>query len=95
MLNFIRETKDGVLIDIYVIPKSRREGFFYDKEKGVLKIRVSQPAEKGRANRRVMKLISDILNGYDVRIISGERSRRKTVLIKNIDVASIEKRLEI
>ncbi|RLI85053.1 MAG: YggU family protein, partial [Candidatus Altiarchaeales archaeon] len=54
MLECIREGKKGVLIDIRVIPNSKKEGLGYDKFGKRLRLRISSPATDGRANKQLI-----------------------------------------
>ena len=95
MLKCIRSRKDGVVIDILVTPDSRKEGFSYDEGGERLRVWVSEPASKGKANKAILKKFSKIFGNCE--IISGKSSRRKTILIKGAcieEVKSIFRRLE-
>ena len=50
----------------------------------MLKLRVRAPAEKGKANAALLKLIAKTwrLPVRDLELISGQRDRRKVLLIK-------------
>ena len=60
-----------------------------------LKVRVTAAPEQGRANLAVEKLIADALNlgRSEVRIISGARSRHKTLEIAGLTQAEVATRL--
>jgi uncharacterized protein (TIGR00251 family) len=60
------------------------------------KVRVSAPAEGGRANQALVQLLADalVLPRDRVRIVSGHASRRKLVEITNLEVEEVERRLE-
>lgn len=53
---------------------------------GVLLVRVAAPATEGRANRALVRLLSQVLGvpPRDVRILRGEKSRSKLVRIEGI-----------
>ncbi len=59
------------------------------------KVRVSQAPEHGKANIAVVRLLADTLaiRTADVEIVSGHGSRDKTVELKGIDNAEIDRRL--
>ena len=59
------------------------------------KVRVAAPAERGRANNAVIRLIADALSvPVDaVTVVSGHGARNKTVELAGIDSSSIERRL--
>ena len=55
------------------------------------KVRVSEPAEGGRANAAVLRLLSRTL-GSDVRLVAGATSRDKVVAL-DVDAAHAERLL--
>jgi len=59
------------------------------------KVRVAQAPEHGKANAAVVRLLADTLaiRPADVEIVSGRGSRDKTVALKGIDHAEIDRRL--
>ncbi|MDR4506406.1 MAG: DUF167 domain-containing protein [Candidatus Scalindua sp.] len=81
----IREKGDGIVIPVKVQPNSSQERIIgeYNKQ---LKVAVSVPPEKGKANRAIIKIIAKWLNRKisDVEIISGERSKEKEIFVSNI-----------
>lgn len=65
-------------IEIKVIPNSNVEAVI---EAEPLIVRVKEPPTKGKANKAVVKLLSEYFNA-NVRIVSGTKSRRKIVEIE-------------
>ena len=65
-------------IEIKVIPNSNVEAVV---EAEPLIVRVKEPPTKGRANKAVVKLLSEYFNAR-ARIVSGTKSRRKIVEIE-------------
>ena len=68
-----------MLIQIKVIPKSSRDqvaGWLGER----LKVRVSAPPERGKANAAVEALLSEVL-GAPARVVAGATSPLKTVEI--------------
>jgi len=80
------------MIDIRVIPDSKKEGFRYDEGSERLGVWVSEPASKGKANKAILKKFSKIFGNCE--IISGKSSRRKTILIKGVCIEEVERILE-
>jgi uncharacterized protein len=67
------------VIQVKVVPKSSRDeiaGWLGSR----LKVRVSAPPERGKANAAVEKLLSDVL-GAPARVVAGASSPLKTVEI--------------
>jgi uncharacterized protein YggU (UPF0235/DUF167 family) len=62
-----------------------------------LKVRVSQPPEKGKANAAVEAVVCKALNLPDgsAKIVSGLSSQRKTIAIYGLSSAEIHQRLAI
>ena len=90
----IKERDNGVTIEIKVHPGSSRKEVRSRKDDS-LAVFVHSPPEKGRANKEVIKLLSKELGVPSSRleIIKGERSRRKTILIKDIRAEEVIDRL--
>ena len=70
-------------IEVRVKPNSKKEGVARIDE-GVYEVRVSVPPEKGRANERVLDLLSKHLRvrKSSLRIVKGERARVKVIEIE-------------
>ena len=84
----------GVKLPIKVVAGSSRTGiagWLGD----TLRIRVSAPAERGKANAAVEALLSEVLDlpGGSARIVSGSASPRKVVEIIGLSEAEIRRRL--
>ncbi len=59
------------------------------------KLRVSEPAERGQANKAVIDLICDALalSRDDVAVVGGHASRQKVVRVTGLSAEEIEARL--
>ncbi|WP_210534599.1 DUF167 domain-containing protein [Thermosulfurimonas marina] len=62
-----------------------------------LKIRVAAPALEGRANRALLEFLAQTLDlkKADLELLSGERSREKTVLIRGVSPEEVSRRLDL
>jgi uncharacterized protein len=82
----IRETKEGLQLDIYVQPGAKKTAIIGEYD-GRLKISVNQPPDKGRANEAVLELLSKALRipKSNVTILRGHTSRQKTVVVQGCD----------
>jgi uncharacterized protein YggU (UPF0235/DUF167 family) len=58
------------------------------------KVRVAAPAESGRANAEVVRLVASALGiaERDVAIVGGLRSRDKTLVIQGLSAADVDDR---
>lgn len=75
-------------IEVKVLPKSGRDqirGF----ANGILKVRVSAPPIEGKANERLIELISRTMEvpRSNITIIKGRTSRIKTISIEGVSQA--------
>jgi len=83
-----------VRFPIKVVPRSSRSGvagWLGD----VLRVRVTAPAERGKANAAVEKLLSELLglSSGGARIVSGGSSPRKIVEVEGLSESEIRRRL--
>ncbi|MFZ2456787.1 MAG: DUF167 family protein [Candidatus Altiarchaeia archaeon] len=91
-LECIRQGKDGVYVDIHVVPGSKKEGADYDAFGKRLRLKIRAPAVDGKANKGVIEYFSGIF-GVCV-LASGPASRKKTVFIPGMAYSEVLGRLE-
>ena len=65
-----------MMAEVTVVPKS--PAFAVSVKDGKVKIRLTSPPEKGKANAELVKELSALLHA-PVRIVSGHTSRRKRI----------------
>jgi hypothetical protein len=92
MLDCVRDGKEGVYIDLRVAPGSKKEGLGYDAFAKRLRVKVTSPAVDGKANREVLKLLVGVLGSCE--LVFGQKSRKKTILVRNADAGTISAALE-
>lgn len=82
-------------IKIKVLPRSSRNQIL-GKEDGVYRAKTTAPPVDGRANRAIVELLAKKLglSKGSVEIVSGERSRLKSLRIHGLSEAEIEALLE-
>ncbi|GAB6102316.1 DUF167 domain-containing protein [Thermococcus atlanticus] len=81
-MKFLKETRDGTLLLVYVQPKAKRNEIDgVDEWRGRLKIKVKAPPVGGKANKELIKFLSKLL-GAEVVLVRGETSREKDLLVK-------------
>ena len=90
----LRESKKGLTFDIQVIPHASRSEIAGVQE-GALKIKVTAPPVEGAANEACIKLLAKELGlkKSQMEISSGAKSRKKTVLVKDISKAELETKI--
>jgi len=87
----IKETEHGVIFHIHIVPRSAKcevAGVQGD----ALKLRITAPPVEGQANTECIRFLSDILGvrKKQVTILSGHKSKKKTVAIEGVRRKDIE-----
>jgi uncharacterized protein (TIGR00251 family) len=84
----------AVSLSIKVIPKSRENGIV-GWENGTLKIRLQAVAEKGEANRELIRFLSQIVKipQRDITLVKGATSRHKIITFEGITQEQLLERL--
>ena len=79
---------------VRVSPGARRGGVA-GRVGEVWKLRVTAPAEDGRANEAVVKLLADTVDvpRRQVALVSGHTAREKVVELEGVEAAEVERRL--
>ncbi len=77
----IKETKQGTLLPILVVPKGKEFAIIgFDEWNGSLKIRLQEKPEKGKANQELVKKLRNFF-GAEVEIVKGKKQRKKMLLV--------------
>ncbi|MEN3035682.1 MAG: DUF167 family protein [Candidatus Methanosuratincola sp.] len=78
----MRETKDGLILEILVKPNSKRDSISLEGD--LLVVETKERAEQGRANLSVLKQLSKSLgiSSSSIVILRGRFDRSKSVLIR-------------
>ena len=81
-------------IVVKVLPRSYRDEIVGKKDE-VYKIKLAAPAIEGKANKALLKLLAKKLDlpKREIRIISGERSRTKTIGINHLTLEQVKQLL--
>lgn len=81
------------ILQIKVIPKASKQQIIKEKER--IKIKLTSPAQKGKANKQLIELLSKRLKvpKSKIKIVSGENSRDKRILIEGLSEEEIMSRL--
>ena len=92
----ITATRDGVVIDVRVIPRAAKAGLAGVRG-GALLVRLSAPPVEGAANEELIAVLAKALDvpRRAVTIVSGERSRTKRVAVAGITRDAAEARTTI
>jgi uncharacterized protein (TIGR00251 family) len=84
----IKETKDGVVLSIFVKPNSSK--FKIELEGEEIIVYATEEPEKGKVNKEIIKEITKLLHSK-VEIVSGFTSKQKQLVIKGVNKQQLEK----
>ena len=77
----VLETKDGLILDVYVKPKSKFSKIAVEGNE--LVIYCSEEPVDGKVNREIVKMLSKVFH-QRVMLVGGFASKQKRVLVKDI-----------
>lgn len=84
MKDAIRQTRDGVVLDLEISAGSKETGLHgYNPWRRRIEVRLSERAEKGRANDQLISFLSGLfkVNSRNVQIITGLTNSKKSVKV--------------
>ena len=82
----VEDTADGVLLRVVVKPRSRTRTFITEIGVESVNLNLRAPAREGKANTELLKRVAKLLklSTADVILVSGSKSRAKTLLIRGV-----------
>ena len=83
----INQSKNGVIIEVSVKPKSPKFEIFLEEDE--LIIRCTEEPIKGKVNKELLKALAKFFH-TNVELVSGASSKRKRLLLKNIEKSEVE-----
>lgn len=93
----VKAAKDGVTIDVEVVPGARESRFpaGFNEWRGRIEAKVRAPPEEGQANEELCRIAAEALGvpGASVRVASGHTSRRKSLAVAGLTLAQACERL--
>jgi uncharacterized protein len=92
---WLTQTADGAVITVKALPHSARAGV-RGVDGGALKVAVTAPPEKGKANAAVLVELAKFLAvpRASLELLSGDSSRNKRVLVKGMTADAVRKRVD-
>jgi uncharacterized protein (TIGR00251 family) len=86
---------EGCVVGVRAQPGARRNGLT-GLHNGLVKVAVTAPADKGRANEAIEETLAESLGlkRSQVALLTGPTSREKKFLIRGIDPAELVRRVE-
>ena len=91
----LESTPGGVIIPVRVHAAARRTQIVGEHD-GALRIDVTAAPEKGKANRAVVEVLSDVLHVAKsaVELVGGLTSAKKRFLIAGVDLATVRQQID-
>lgn len=92
----IKQSDEGVILTVKVVPGSSRTSIAGQLD-GMVKIKISAPPEKGKANQSLIEFLAKQLGvkKNQIEIIAGSANPVKRVKILNISVEKVLKHLTL
>jgi uncharacterized protein len=86
----------GVVVHVVAHPGSKRDAILGERA-CALRIAVTAPAEKGKANVAIQKVLAEAIDcsRSQITLLAGETARRKKFLIEGIPPDELDRRLAI
>ena len=86
---------EGCVIAVRAQPGARRNGVV-GEQNGALKVAVTAPPDKGRANKAIEEVLAEAfgLKKSQVELVSGPTSRDKRFLLRGVSVEETQRRLQ-
>jgi uncharacterized protein len=83
----IKETKDGVLLSIFVKPNSPR--FKIELDGGEIVVHATEEPEKGKVNKEILKELTRLFHAK-VELVSGATSREKQLFVAGLSKEKLQ-----
>ncbi len=90
----ITDHADGCILSVRAQPGARRNGIV-GEQAGMLKVAVTAPPDKGRANNAIVAVLAETLGlkRSDIELIHGPTSRQKGFLVRGMTAERLQNRL--
>jgi uncharacterized protein len=94
----VKQSTQGVILSLHVVPGSSQTLFpaGYNPWRKCIEIKVKAAAKDNKANEEVVVTVAGFfqISPKDVILVSGEKSREKTVVLKKTSVSAVCQKLE-
>ncbi len=91
----ISEHPEGCILPVRAQPGARKTAFL-GEHNGSLKVAITAPPDRGRANRALLEVLRETLGlkGSQIELLSGQTSREKRFLIRGVTMVELGARVE-
>jgi len=82
-----KKTKNGIMIEVKVEPRSSRRQISGIMDNDILKVKLTAPPVDGSANEQLIELISETIGirKSQIKIVRGQSSKRKLIEITGVE----------
>ena len=82
----IKQTNDGILVNIKIVPNSSKNDIVLEDE--FVKVKITAQPIEGKANKALIEFLSKKFKipKTSIEIVKGETNKEKTLLFKTTDV---------
>lgn len=90
------ENEKGAFLKVTARPRSKSRDFVFGLDDESLIVNLTSPAREGKANTELLKRLSKLLgvSGGSLSLVSGHKSKEKTVFIERATAEQIMKTLQ-
>ncbi len=90
----LRPHAEGVVVPVRAQPGARRSGITGEHD-GMLKVSVTAPPDKGKANEAIVEVLAAALSlsRSQIELLSGQTARTKQFLVRGVAIEELAKRI--
>lgn len=91
----LKETKDGLIVNIKIVPNAKKNEIIREEE--FVKIKITAQPIDGKANKALVEFLSKNFKipKTSIKILKGETSKEKTILFETKDEEKLKKLKEV
>lgn len=86
----IEVSEKGCFIRVYVRPASSRQAITISENPLKVHVCLKQQAQRGKANKELLRLFKKIFKGYPVYLVAGMKSTLKTLEVMGVDTQAAQ-----
>ncbi|MFQ5977679.1 MAG: DUF167 family protein [Candidatus Heimdallarchaeota archaeon] len=81
----IEVSEKGCLIRVHVRPAASRQAIIISETPFKIHVWLKQQAQRGKANKELLRLFKKVFKGYPVFLVAGMKSTLKTLEVMGVD----------
>ena len=90
-------SEKGTFIRVVVKPNSKKSELIAERNPDSILINLASPAKEGKANTELLKKLSKVLkiSTSSIRLVTGQKSREKILLIDGLSAEEVKEKLSL